>query len=75
MNHVKIFQNFDYHLMDYEEMEQFIEMKAKILVKLGFTNDDIFKIKFKDVSFRACFINEVILNEFENKFKSNHYDK
>jgi hypothetical protein len=56
-------------------MEQFIEMREKKLVKQGFSVDDIFKIIFEDTSFRACFINEDVLIEFENKFKANRNDK
>ena len=68
MNDICIFQNFEFSLMTFEQVVEYIGIRINNLKKLGFSDNQIELIIFEDPVFREHFINPKYFEEVKKVF-------
>lgn len=71
MNDIFIFQNFEFSLMTFEQVVEYIGTRINNLKRLGFSNDQIMLIIFEDQFFKECFIEPMYFEKIKSFFTNN----
>ncbi|SDC62332.1 hypothetical protein SAMN05216323_104021 [Williamwhitmania taraxaci] len=69
MDSYKVFMNFDHHLMDESELDNYIKDWIRLLSMQGYFASQIIQIIFDGPHFRSSFLNEDIYRRIRTSFE------